>query len=229
MSNNHLAQSQLTKMFFERLLVIIPLMFAMIFLPAGTFVYWEAWVYLIIFLIPIFISGIYWLKKDPELLERRMRRREKETEQKLIMKIFYLYFVLIFLLPGLDKRFEWSNVPFLVVIVADVLILLGYGLVFLVLRENRYACHTIEVEQEQKVVSSGTYAIIRHPMYLGVSLMFILTPLALGSYWAMIFLMFMIPGLAARIRNEESVLIKELKGYQEYMQKTKYRLIPGIW
>lgn len=216
-------------MLFARLLMIILLMFAMVFLSAGTFDYWEAWVYLSIFLIPIFISAFYWLKKDPELLERRMRRKEKETAQKLIMKITYFHLLLAILLPGFDKRFGWSNVPVEWIIIADILVLLGYGMVFLVLRENRYACHTIEVEQEQKVVGSGLYAIVRHPMYLGVSLMYILTPLSLGSYWAMIPSIVMIPVLVARIRNEESILIKELEGYQEYMQKTRYRLIPGIW
>ncbi len=229
MSNNQLPQGKLTKMVSVRLLVFIPLLLAMFFLPAGTFAYWEAWVYLTILLIPMFLVLIYLLKNDPELLERRMRMREKETEQKLIIKISYLYFLLAFLLPGFDKRFEWSNVPVAVVIVADILVLLGYGVFFLVLRENRYASRIIEVEQEQKVISSGPYAIVRHPMYLGVSLMYTLSPLALGSYWAMIPSLLIIPLLMARIRNEESVLGKELKEYQEYMQKTKYRLIPGIW
>jgi len=206
-------------MVFARLLVVIPLLLAMFFLPAGTLAYWEAWVYLTVLLIPMVLVLIYLLRNDPELLERRMRMREKESEQKLIIKISYLYFLLAFLLPGFDKRFEWSNVPVVVVIVADVL----------VLRENRYASRIIEVEQEQKVISSGPYAIVRHPMYLGVSLMYILSPLALGSYWATIPSLLIIPLLVARIRNEESVLGRELKGYKEYMQKTKYRLIPGIW
>jgi protein-S-isoprenylcysteine O-methyltransferase Ste14 len=229
MSNNQLPQGELIKMVSARLLVVIPLLLAMFFLPAGTFAYWEAWVYLTILLIPMFLVLIYLLKNDPELLARRMRMREKETEQKLITKFSYVYFLLAFLLPGFDKRFEWSNVPVAVVIVADILVLLGYGVFFLVLRENRYASRIIEVEQEQKVISSGPYAIVRHPMYLGVSLMYILSPLALGSYWAMIPSLLIIPLLVARIRNEESVLGRELKGYQEYMQKTKYRLIPGIW
>jgi len=219
MSNNQLLQGELIKMVFARLLVVIPLLLAMFFLPAGTLAYWEAWVYLTVLLIPMVLVLIYLLRNDPELLERRMRMREKESEQKLIIKISYLYFLLAFLLPGFDKRFEWSNVPVVVVIVADVL----------VLRENRYASRIIEVEQEQKVISSGPYAIVRHPMYLGVSLMYILSPLALGSYWATIPSLLIIPLLVARIRNEESVLGRELKGYKEYMQKTKYRLIPGIW
>ena len=155
--------------------------------------------------------------------------REKEASQKMIIRLGSLYYLLIFLIPGFDKRFGWSNVPVVVVIVADVLVLLGYGMFFLVLRENRYASRIIEVEQGQEVISSGPYAIVRHPMYLGVSLMYILSPLALGSYWATIPSLLIIPLLVARIRNEESVLGRELKGYKEYMQKTTYRLIPGIW
>ena len=229
MGNNQLPQGKLTKMVSVRLLVFIPLLLAMFFLPAGTFAYWEAWVYLTVLLIPMVLVLIYLLRNDPELLERRMRMREKESEQKLIIKISYLYFLLVFLLPGFDKRLGWSNIPVVVVIVADVLVLLGYGMFFLALRENRYASRIIEVEQEQKVNSSGPYAIVRHPMYVGVSLMCIFTPLALGSYWAAIPSLLIIPLLVARIRNEESVLGRELKGYKEYMQKTKYRLIPGIW
>jgi len=229
MSNSQLPRGELIKMVSARFLIVIPLLLAMFFLPAGTFAYWEGWVYLAILLIPMFLVLIYLLKNDPELLERRMRMREKETEQKLIIKISYVYFLLVFLLPGFDKRFEWSNVPVAVVIVADILVLLGYGMFFLVLRENRYASRIIEVEQEQKVISSGPYAIVRHPMYLGVLLMYILSPLALGSYWVMVPSLLIIPLLVARIRNEESVLRRELKGYQEYSQKTKYRLIPGIW
>ncbi len=220
---------KLIKIVTGRLFVMITLLLAMFFLPAGTFAYWEAWVYLAILLIPMFLVLIYLLRNDPELLERRLRMREKEAEQKRIMKISYIYFILAFLLPGFDKRFGWSDVPVVVVIVADVLVLLGYGVFVLVLRENRYASRIIEVAQDQQVISTGPYAIVRHPMYVGAMLMYTLTPLALGSYWSMIPALILIPILLARIRNEESVLIRELKGYQEYMQKVKYRLIPGIW
>ena len=229
MDDKQLSQSELIKMVFVRLLIMIPLLLAMFFLPAGTFAYWEAWLYLTVLLIPMVFVLIYLLRNDPELLERRMRMREKEASQKMIIKLGSLYYLLIFLIPGFDKRFGWSNVPIVVVIVADVLVLMGYGIFFLVLRENRYASRIIEVELGQEVISSGPYAIVRHPMYLGVSLMYILSPLALGSYWATIPSLLIIPLLVARIRNEESVLGRELKGYKEYMQKTKYRLIPGLW
>jgi protein-S-isoprenylcysteine O-methyltransferase Ste14 len=201
----------------------------MFFLPAGTWAYWEAWLYLGILLIPLFFVLIYLLKNDPGLLVRRMRLREKEEQQKLIIKLSYIPFLLAYLLPGFDKRFGWSNVPVWVVVVADILVLLGYGLIFLVFRENSYASRIIEVEQGQNVISSGPYAMVRHPMYLGSILLFVLSPLALGSYWAMIPAILAIPVIVARIWNEESVLVRDLKGYPEYMQKTRYRLIPGLW
>jgi len=229
MSNTQISQVELIKLVIMRFLGALLVLSAMFFLPAGTWAYWEAWVYLAILFIPMLFVLIYLLKNDPELLARRMRLREKEAEQKLIIKLSYIPFLLAYLLPGFDKRFGWSNVAVWVVIVADILVLLGYGLIFLVFRENRYASRIVEVEQGQTVISSGPYAVIRHPMYLGAILLYVLSPLALGSYWAMIPSILIIPVIVARIWNEESVLARDLKGYQEYMQKTRYRLIPGLW
>ena len=229
MSNTQISQVELIKLVIVRFLVVLLALSAMFFLPAGTWAYWEAWVYLAIIFIPMFFVLIYLLKNEPELLVRRMRLREKEEQQKLIIKLSYIPFLLAYLLPGFDKRFGWSNVAVWVVIVADILVLLGYGLIFLVFRENRYASRIVEVEQGQTVISSGPYAVIRHPMYLGAILLYVLSPLALGSYWAMIPSILIIPVIVARIWNEESVLARDLKGYQEYMQKTRYRLIPGLW
>jgi len=229
MSSTQISQAELIKLVIVRFLVVLLALSAMLFLPAGTWAYWEAWVYLAILFIPVFFVLIYLLKNEPELLVRRMRLREKEAQQKLIIKLSYIPFLLAYLLPGFDKRFGWSNVPVWVVVVADILVLLGYGLIFLVFRENRYASRIVEVEQGQAVISSGPYAVIRHPMYLGAILLYVLSPLALGSYWAMIPSILIIPVIVARIWNEESVLVRDLKGYQEYMQKTRYRLIPGLW
>ena len=229
MSQSRLSQGVLLRKVAIRLLVAIPVLCALFFLPAGTFAYWEAWVYLAIVLIPLLCVLVYLLKKDPELLERRMRAREREPEQRLIVTLSVPIFLLAFLLPGFDKRFGWSDVPVAVVLAADFLVLLGYGLFFLVLRENRYASRVIEVEQEQQVIRSGPYALVRHPMYLGVAVFYLFSPLALGSYWAMLPALLMIPILVARIRNEESVLVRNLRGYQDYMQQTRYRLVPGIW
>jgi len=229
MSDTQISRAELIKLVIMRFLGALLVLSAMFFLPAGTWAYWEAWVYLAILFIPMLFVLIYLLKNDPELLARRMRLREKEAEQKLIIKLSYIPFLLAYLLPGFDKRFGWSNVAVWVVIVADILVLLGYGLIFLVFRENRYASRIVEVEQGQTVISSGPYAVIRHPMYLGAILLYVLSPLALGSYWAMIPSILIIPVIVARIWNEESVLARDLKGYQEYMQKTRYRLIPGLW
>ena len=229
MSNSQSSQGELIKMVFVRFLGAILVLSTMFFLPAGTLAYWEAWGYLAILFIPMLFVLFYLLKNDPGLLARRMKTREREAEQKLIIKLSFIPFLLAFLLPGFDKRFGWSNVPVGMVVMADILVLLGYSIVFLVFRENRYASRVVEVEQEQTVISSGPYAMIRHPMYLGSLLLYILSPLALGSYWAMIPAVLIIPVIIARIRNEESVLARDLSGYQEYMQKTRYRLIPGMW
>ncbi|MGB6422059.1 MAG: isoprenylcysteine carboxylmethyltransferase family protein [Anaerolineales bacterium] len=229
MNNSQSSQGELIKMVFVRFLGAILVLSAMFFLPAGTLAYWEAWGYLAILFIPMLFVLFYLLKNDPGLLARRMKTREREAEQKLIIKLSFIPFLLAFLLPGFDKRFGWSNVPVGMVVMSDILVLLGYGIVFLVFRENRYASRVVEVEQEQTVISSGPYAMIRHPMYLGSLLLYILSPLALGSYWAMIPAILIIPVIIARIRNEESVLARDLSGYQEYMQKTRYRLIPGMW
>jgi protein-S-isoprenylcysteine O-methyltransferase Ste14 len=227
--SNQLKRGELMERVCLRVLLAILVLSGMFFLPAGTFAYWEAWVYLVILFIPMVLVLVYLIKYDPELLERRMRMKEKEGKQKLIVQLSFLYFLLTFLLPGFDKRFEWSHVPAGVVVLADILVLVGYSMFFLVLRENRYASRIIEVVQGQKVISTGPYALVRHPMYLGMSLMYISSPVALGSYWAIIPSLLIIPLLVARIKNEEAVLIKELEGYQEYLQKTKFRLFPGIW
>lgn len=229
MSHNQRSKGQLLKLVFSRLIIAFPVLIAMLFLSAGTLAFWEAWVYLAVLFIPMMFVLAYLLKNNPELLERRMRLKEKESAQKLIITLAFFSFFLAFLLPGFDKRFEWSHVPVGVVIVADILVLLGYGIVFLVFRENPHASRIIEVERDQKVISSGPYAFIRHPMYLGQSLMFIFSPLALGSYWAMIPALGIVFLLVARILDEERVMIRDLKGYSEYMQKTVYRLIPGVW
>jgi len=228
-NSSQYSPSELIRMVIVRFLMAILVFFAIFFLTAGTFIYCEAWIFLAIVLFAMLSSGIYLLEKEPDLLLRRMKMREKEAKQKKIIKLSYIPFLLVFLLPGFDHRFGWSNVPWAVVIIADILILFGYVIIFLAMRENRYASRIIEVEQGQTVISSGPYAIIRHPMYLGALPLYALSPLALGSYWALIPAAWIIPFIVARIRNEEIVLARDLKGYQEYMQKTRYRLFPGVW
>ena len=154
---------------------------------------------------------------------------EKEPTQRRVILLSFVSTIVAFLLPGFDRRWSWSNVPLPVVVAAELIVVLGYGLFVLVLRENRYASRVIEVEQGQQVTRTGPYALVRHPMYLGVMLMYLASPLALGSYWALLPAAVIIPTLVARILNEEKVLQRELNGYREYMQVTKYRLFPGVW
>jgi protein-S-isoprenylcysteine O-methyltransferase Ste14 len=229
MGINQISQSELIKLVGSRLIMGIPALILILFLPAGTFAYWEAWVYLAILLVPMFFVMIYFLKKAPEFLARRMQLKEKEVEQKIIVKLALIPFLLAFILPGIDKQFGWSNVPVSIIVGSEILVCIGYLLVVLVFRENQFASRIIEVVKGQTVIQSGPYRIVRHPMYLGTILMYVASPLALGSYWAIIPAVFIIPVLIARIINEEKVLTKELEGYSEYKQKTRYRLIPGIW
>jgi protein-S-isoprenylcysteine O-methyltransferase Ste14 len=229
MSDQSLSRNQLIKMVAARLLIDIPVLIAFFFLPAGTFDYWQARVYIAVLLIPMLFVMRYLLKNDPALLERRMKSREKETEQKRIVALSSVLFVIAFLLPGFDRRFGWSHTPVWLIITADLLVLVGYAIFILVIRENSYASRVIEVTEGQKVISSGPYAWVRHPMYAGILLLYIFSPLALGSYWAVIPMIFNLPIFVARIWNEESVLTRELPGYTEYLQKVRYRLIPGIW
>jgi len=221
--------NKLKKTVIIRLFLVFTVLGLMLFLPAGTFLYLEAWVYMAILLISMIFAVIYLIKNDPELLERRLRMKEKEAEQKIIMAVSYLYCLVNFSIPGFDRRYGWSKVPLAIVIIADVIILLGYVLFLFVLKENRYASRIIEVGQGQKVITTGPYAAVRHPMYFSALLMYVFSPLALGSYWAMVATILLVFYLIVRIHNEEKFLTRELRGYREYAQKVKYRLIPGIW
>ena len=208
----------------------LPLVLALlILLPAGTFNYWQVYVYCGILVVPILFVLFYFLKNDPKFLERRTRAKEKEKQQIHIAMLSTLIFLAGFIIPGLDHRFGWSSVPMNIVLLADLIILLGYLIIFFVFKQNSYASRIIEVDEEQKVISSGLYSIVRHPMYVGVLIMYIPTPLALGSYWGLIPFALLPLSLALRILNEEKVLSENLPGYKEYCQKTRYRLIPYIW
>jgi protein-S-isoprenylcysteine O-methyltransferase Ste14 len=202
---------------------------AIFFWTAGTFRYWEAW----LFMATVFIPGIflvrYFLRHDPELLERRLQSREERTQQKVIQLIGAAAWIGIFLIPGLDRRFGWTEVPAAAVVLAAVAGLTGYYIMFLTMKENRFASRTIKVEEGQVVITTGPYALVRHPMYVGAGLLLLCTPLVLGSYWALIPALLVPLFLVVRILDEEKLLQEELPGYREYMEKTRYRLIPRVW
>lgn len=202
---------------------------AMIFLPAWTLNYWQGWLYLGVLFVPMGFVFFYLAKNDPEVLERRLRMKEKVNKQKSIISFTIPFIMLAYILPGFDVRLGWSKVPVAVSIIAAILVLLGYGIVFMVTRENRFASRVIEVEQGQKVIDTGPYAFVRHPMYSGMILFILMTPLVLGSYWAMIPAMVIIPLIAVRCVNEEKLLANDLPGYEDYLKKVKFRLLPGIW
>jgi protein-S-isoprenylcysteine O-methyltransferase Ste14 len=201
----------------------------MFFGSAGTLRYWEGWAFLAVLFVPVSLVVAYLLRHDPELLERRLRAREERARQAAITSLAATSWMVGFLIPGFDHRFAWSSVPVPVIVLADLLVLAGYLIFFLTLRENRFASRVIRVEADQAVITSGPYAIVRHPMYVGVSLMLLFAPLALGSWWAMIPTALTPFFLVLRIRDEEQALLQGLPGYREYTQQTIYRLIPGVW
>lgn len=208
-------------------IVIMIVMWAVLFLPAGSLQYWEAWILWSGFSILTLFITVYFLKKSPELLSRRMKHKEKEATKKppAILNLCFLCYII----PGLDFRFHWSSVPVGVIIAANAVVFTGYLFIILVFKENSYASTVIQVEKEQRVITTGPYAIVRHPMYLGLILMMLFTPLALGSFWAIIPALLIIPMNVFRIAGEEDVLLRDLPGYKEYCLKTRYRLIPLIW
>lgn len=212
-----------------RLVVGFPIIGLLFFWPAGTFDYWQAWLWLVILFLPLMGMFAYLIKRDPALLERRVRTGETRPEQKRIIAISSIYLIFIFALPGLDKRFGWSSVPTWIVLLADALVLAAFLLNFLVIRVNSYASRVVEVQEGQQVITTGPYALVRHPMYTSIILIMLATPIALGSWWGVLPNIPFIFLLAARAKNEEELLVNELAGYREYMQKTRYRLFPGIW
>jgi len=201
----------------------------LIFLPAGTFSFFNGWLFMVILFVPMFLAGIVMMAKNPSLLKSRLNAKEKQREQNIVIKLSGIMFLLGFIVAGLDFRFNWFTLPKGVVIGATIVFLIAYILYAEVLRENTYLSRTIEVQKNQKVIDTGLYGIVRHPMYSATLLLFLSMPLILGSIYS--FLIFLAYPLiiAKRIKEEEKFLEKELEGYKEYKQKVKYRLIPFIW
>lgn len=204
----------------------------LLFLPAGTFNYWQAWVCIAVFLITANVFGLYFSIKDPALMERRKQAgpaAEQSMLQKIIATLALSGLLALFVLSAFDHRFGWSQVPPFVSWIGDALLVLSFILFTFVFRENSYGASNIRVEQDQKVISTGPYALVRHPMYDGALVMVISIPLALGSWWALALLALTIPVLVIRILDEEKVLAKDLSGYTDYEQKVRYRLVPYLW
>jgi len=203
-----------------------------LFLPSWSLDYWQAWAYWLVFLVSVTAITIYFLKQDQKLIENRLKTgpvAEKERGQKLIQTFASICFILLILIPSLDHRFHWSNVPIYLALAGDVFVALGLLIIFLVFRENTYTSVIIEVSKEQEAITTGPYGIIRHPMYAGALLMLFFTPPALGSFWGLIAFFPMLALLALRILEEEKFLAKNLSGYDKYCQNVRYRLVPLVW
>lgn len=205
---------------------IVVLLGAVVFLTAGSFGYVQGWILCAIYAAFMLCSTVY-LKGNQQLLERRMRTGHDRTARR--PPAFLNLFFLCYIVPGLDWRFSWSAVPLWLVVVADVLVVSGCVLIFLVFRENRFASASVQVEEGQQVIATGPYRIVRHPMYLGIVLMVVFTPLALGSFWGLVPALLVIPLNVIRLKGEEDLLTEDLPGYSEYRARTRFRLFPGIW
>jgi protein-S-isoprenylcysteine O-methyltransferase Ste14 len=224
--------NQLAKKAFVSLVIFAMVMGLLLFVPAGTLRYWQGWAYLFLTLGTSLLMSIYLLSHDPALLERRMKggpTAEQRTAQKIVMLIASLGFVSILVLPALNYRFEGSSLPLGIELAGYLLVSIGFYFIFLVYRENTFASATVGVVENQKVVSSGPYALVRHPMYAGGIVYVAGTPLALGSYWGLLGVALMLPALVWRLLDEEALLAQNLSGYTDYQRKVRYRLLPGVW
>jgi len=224
--------NNLNKKAWEGLIFFIVALAVLLFLPAGTLYYWQAWVYLILFSLSVIAITFYLMKKDPALLARRVNAgaaAEKEKSQKIIQFIAQFAFIAIFLIPAFDHRFVWSNVPAFITIIADIFVVFGFFIVFLVFKENSFTSAIIEVDKKQKVITTGPYSVIRHPMYSGALLMLAATSPALGSWWGLLAFILLTFVIVWRLLDEERYLSKNLSGYSEYCKKVRWRLFPLIF
>ena len=201
----------------------------LVFVPAGTLDYWQGWLFVGVLFVPMFVAGIVLIFRKPELLRKRLEAKEEEQEQKWVVALSGMLFVAMFVVAGLNRRYMWWMLPDWAVYVAAGLFLAGYLLYAEVLRENVWLSRTIEVQEHQKVVDTGLYGIVRHPMYAATLLLFLAMPLVLGSPWSFALMLFYIPVISKRIRNEEKVLEQGLEGYTEYKQRVRYKVIPFVW
>lgn len=222
--NNNLVIQSLSKFFIGFIIVGL-----LLFLPAGSLRFWNGWLLIVALFVPMFVVGLVLLKKNPDLLRKRLNAKEEQLEQKKVVAFSGMLFVAAFVVAGLNWRYHWFSLPIWAVALATLLFLFAYILYAEVLRENTYLSRTVEVQENQKVIDTGLYGIVRHPMYMATTLLFITMPLVLGSFISFLIMLLYLPLIAKRIRNEETVLEEGLAGYTEYKQRVKYRLIPFIW
>jgi protein-S-isoprenylcysteine O-methyltransferase Ste14 len=217
---------------FVGLLFLLLVMAGLLFLPASANHFWQAWIFLAVFFAPALAITVYLMKNDPELLERRMNggpTAEKEPAQKIIMFLVSLGFIGLMVFPALDHRFGWSHMPPVVALAGDLLVLLGWLAIYYVFRANSYAAATIQLAPDHKIISTGPYALVRHPMYAGGLLMLLGVPIALGSWWGLLVIVAMMPALIWRLFEEEKFLVRNLAGYVAYQRTVPYRMIPLVW
>jgi protein-S-isoprenylcysteine O-methyltransferase Ste14 len=227
--NNNINKATLVVKALIKLLLGFGMMGIMLFLTAGTWMYYNAWLFIVLLFIPMLGIGIYLLLRKPELLLKRLNNKESRSQQKLVLLLSSIMFIGGFTVAGFDYRFAWSSVPKGVVIIATAVFLIGYLLYAEVMRENTYLSRTIEIQKDQQLIDTGLYSVVRHPMYLATLLIYLTIPLILGSFWSLLFFGWYPFLIAKRIIDEESLLDLELPGYSEYKKRVRYRLIPGIW
>lgn len=224
--------SELKRRARRRTVLFLPAMALMLFAPAGSLRYWQGWLFGFVFIASTIVIGVYFSKHDPKLIERRIKAgpaAEKDPTQKIIIFLVIAAFALLIIFPGADYRWHWSSVPLWLVLVGNGAVAVSFALFFVVLKHNSYAASTVTVEPGQPVVSTGVYAIVRHPMYAGALLLIAATPLALGSYWGLLVAFASLPALIWRLLDEERILKRDLPGYVDYCRRVRYRLIPGVW
>jgi protein-S-isoprenylcysteine O-methyltransferase Ste14 len=226
------ASPKVTRRAYTGLAQLLVVLAVVLFVAAGTLDYWQGWLFLAAFGVPATLVTIYFLRNDPALIERRLdagAAAETRKSQKIIQALASVFFVALLLIPALDRRFGWSAVPTPIVVIADLLVALGLLIVFFVFRENSYTSATITVSEGQKVISTGPYRVVRHPMYAGALLMLLCVPLALGSLVGLVAFVPMTAAIVWRLMDEERYLATELSGYEDYRRKVRHRLVPYVW
>jgi protein-S-isoprenylcysteine O-methyltransferase Ste14 len=224
--------SRLNLRAFVGLLFLLLVMAGLLFLPASANHFWQAWIFLAVFFAPALAITVYLMKNDPELLERRMNggpTAETEPAQKIIMLLVSVGFIGLIVLPALDHRFGWSRMPAYIALLGDGLVLIGWIAIYFVFKANTYAAATIQLAADHKIISTGPYALVRHPMYAGGLLMLLGMPIALGSWWGLLIIAAMMPALVWRLFEEEKFLVGNLAGYVAYQRTVPYRMIPLVW